>query len=588
MWYHSLPIRWKISLSFFLATAVLLATVVLIVYQVSAALLVGKTVEGTRQNIRLIAASLDNALDTVISYTNTAITNRTVQRVLAGGGSSELGAYGDRVSVTGALDSVVGSGTLIESFVVLGLDGRVFDSGRIQSLFPPGIEGYGDFWDVRAPLRQRWEDTHKSDYRVKGENQDVVTYAKSFYDASTGRALGVILANVNQRRLAELYSRVPLGDTGRILFLNRDGVVMSSQNAGELYADMSGDPFFSLLADESGGQTFWQDGREFLVVYQYYERLDWVAVGLVPTGELTQESGTLIRRVLFALLGGVLLLSAIVLLVSRSLTKPLISLSRAIEDVSGGDLEAQADIFCRDEIGALAAAFNRMARSIARLMDNLVSEQAKKRRYELSLLQSQLNPHFLYNTLENVCGLAELGRGADVVLLASELAAFYRGVLSGGSMTICLREEIEITRQYVNVLRYSRKEFVCETDVDEDILPYSTIKLLLQPLVENAIQHGLPYKEGVGRVAIRGRAEGERIVLTVEDNGIGIPPERMGTIFEQTSCCYRSKAFGLRVTDERIKLYFGQEYGLRLTSVYGEGVTVTVTLPKLWPDETPE
>lgn len=357
---------------------------------------------------------------------------------------------------------------------------------------------------------------------------------------------------------------------------------MSSREAETLYADMSGEPFFSLMSGKDGGQTFKKDGQEFLLMYHRYEKLDWIIVGLAPTRELTKESATLIRLVLLVLLGGFLLLSAIVSLISRSITKPILSLGRAITDVADGDLDAQAEVFYHDEIGALTKGFNQMVRNTSRLMDNLIDEQVKKRQYELSLLQSQINPHFLYNTLENICGLAELKRNEDIILLTGELAAFYRGVLSGGSMVVSIKEELEITREYLKIVRHSRKDFTFDIDVDEDILPYSTIKLLLQPLVENAVKHGLPYKKRMGHIIITGRAVGESILLTVADNGIGIPPDRVDTIFEQISDCYHAKAFGLKATNERIKIYFGTECGLRLASVYGEGVTVTAVLPKIW------
>ena len=583
LWYYSLPIRWKISISFFLATAVLLAAVVVIVYQVSSTLLVRKATTDTQNNIRLISAGLDRTLDEVIHRANTAITNRTVQTTLArGGGGSELSGYSDRISMTGALNSVVGSGVLIESFFVFDLEGRVFDSGQMQALSPGNISAYADILDMRNLPRHRWEDTHKSNYLIKNERRNIITYAKCFYNALTGDILGIMQTNVNERVLAGLYMDVSLGDTGRIFFLNRDGIVMSGRDAETLYVDMSGEPFFPMLSGNEGGLTFAKDAQEFLLVYHLYERLDWMIVGLVPAREITKENATLIQQVLLVLLGGFLLLSVIVLLISQSITKPIRSLSRAITDASDGDLDAQAEVFFHDEIGALAEGFNQMVHNTSLLMENLVREQKKKRQYELSLLQSQINPHFLYNTLENICGLAELKRNEDIILLAGELAAFFRGVLSGGSMIISIEEELEITRKYLNIVRHSRKDLTYELRVDEDILPYATIKLLMQPLVENAVKHGLPYQKGPWHITVAGHAEGETILLTVADNGIGIPPEKLGDIFESTSDCYQAKAFGLKATNERIKMYFGAECGLRLDSVYGNGVTVTAILPKIW------
>ncbi|MNI40714.1 Sensor histidine kinase YehU [compost metagenome] len=195
-------------------------------------------------------------------------------------------------------------------------------------------------------------------------------------------------------------------------------------------------------------------------------------------------------------------------------------------------------------------------------------------------MQSQINPHFLYNTLESICGLADLKRNADVVKIVNQLALFYRGVLSKGSSIISMEDEILITQTYLEILKIRYGDQMDYTlDFDPEVYKYKTIKLLLQPIVENSIYHGLKNKRGKGHIRIKGSVKGEQLVIVVADNGVGIKKERLDTILSREESDYKKKSFGLKSTDDRIKLYFGSEYGLEIVSEYGRGTMITLRLP---------
>ncbi|TXK83887.1 sensor histidine kinase [Paenibacillus sp. N3.4] len=253
-----------------------------------------------------------------------------------------------------------------------------------------------------------------------------------------------------------------------------------------------------------------------------------------------------------------------------------------MKDVQDGNLDVWLDIKSRDEIGALAKEFNKMVGNTKMLMENIIEEQKKKKEYELAVMQSQINPHFLYNTLECICGLADLKRNADVVKIVNQLALFYRGVLSKGNPVISMEDEIIITQTYLEILKVRYGDQIDYTlDFDPEVYKYKTIKLLLQPIVENSIYHGLKNKRGKGHIHIQAGIKDKQLVIVIADDGIGIQQEQLDNMFNLGAADYKQKSFGLKSTNERIKLYFGVEYGLEIQSEYGKGTLVKIKLPTL-------
>lgn len=582
--YYTLSIKNKISLSFTIVFSTLLILLVIIIYNVSSGILINKTIENTLQNLELVSEKLDITFDNVENYTRATITNKDIQEILSKADSKdELNKYNDYIKVRDTLDSIIQPRTLVESMVLYDFKKNMFDSGKIQNIeitFNSEYERY-----KTSPGQNQWVDTHESNYIVRENKQNVITLVRGFFNIESGVPLGILITNTNENYISGLYSKIKLGDSGKIFIINKEGIIVSHKDKNRIYNSVKTEPYFSLIDGLEGGKIFSLNKTEYLVVYRFYERLNWTIVGLVPTNEITKDNSILTNRVLLVFIVSILISIVFTMLLSNSITKPIIKLKQTMKQVGEGDLEARVELLSKDEVGALAEEFNRMIKKTSNLMESVVNEQKKKKEYELSLLQSQINPHFLYNTLESICGLAELNRNEDIINVVNELALFYRGVLSKGSRIITIRDEISITERYLKILkvRYGDQLDYC-IDIDEDIYKYTTIKLLLQPLVENSIYHGLRNKRGKGIVEIKGLIENNKVVIKVIDNGIGIKPEVLDKLFTMHENDYKSKGFGLKSTDDRIKLYFGNEYGLEVFSVYGEGTTVKVILPtnEIW------
>lgn len=252
-----------------------------------------------------------------------------------------------------------------------------------------------------------------------------------------------------------------------------------------------------------------------------------------------------------------------------------------MERVQEGDFSV-SDIVVdsANEIGSLTTSFNVMTHRIQELMEQNIREQEAKRKSELKALQSQINPHFLYNTLDSIIWMAEGKKNEEVVLMTASLARLLRQSISNEDEVISIGQEIEYARGYLTIqkMRYKDKmEF--RIDVEPSILNIRLIKLVLQPIIENAIYHGLKYKESKGLLLVKGFLKDGNAVIQVIDDGVGMEPEVLEHIFEKHKVNYRSNGVGVYNVQKRLQLYYGSEYGITYESEKGKGTTATITIP---------
>lgn len=578
-YFYSLPITIKLSVLFILVFSVLLILLSVLIYQVSSTILINKTVENTRQNLNLVSEKLDIVLDNTENYSKVAITDQTIQDTLSRGTwNDQLAYYKNYIAIRDALSNIISPKTFIDAMIIYDMHRNVFDSGGIGDI--QGLDRRTTREFLISPDTLRWFDTHQSPYRKELSRFNIITLLQRIRSGQTGELLGIITTNINEKYISSLYSKIKIGINGNIFIINQSGTIISHSQKNRLYNSITNQPYYKWMIHHEGGKVFTMENKGYLIVNKYYERLGWMIVGTVPIEEITQDNKLLMNRIFLLSIISIFLAIVLSIVASTFITRPLIKLKETVRYIGEGDLEAKVDIQSKDEIGALASEFNRMVERTSGLMDRIVNEQKKKKEYELALLQSQLNPHFLYNTLESICGLAELNRNEEIISTVNELALFYRGVLSKGSNIIPIKDELSITERYLKILkvRYG-EQLAYDLEIDPQIYQYNTVKLVLQPLVENSVYHGIKNKRGQGFIKIQGLIEKDKVIIYVTDNGAGIQPERMPQLLSGDSRRQQAKSFGLKSTNDRIKLYFGEEYGLEVQSVYGEGTTVKIILP---------
>ena len=290
----------------------------------------------------------------------------------------------------------------------------------------------------------------------------------------------------------------------------------------------------------------------------------------------------------FSLLGmGLLLLLVIILsyYIPRSITMPITRISRVTNQVAKGNLSVRAAAESGAEARMLSDSLNDMIDKINELLDQVTTEQIRLRKAEFELLQAQINPHFLYNTLDTIVWLAEAGDQKRVVSMVGNLSDFFRTSLNQGKDIISIREELAHVRSYLEIQQVRYQDILrYEITVPEDLYEYKIPKITIQPLVENALYHGIKNKRGQGTITITGERSENGFVLYVRDNGIGMTQERLNEVRAgiQKLSYTGKEIYGLYNVNERIRLNFGETYGISIESTYGEGTCVSISLPDQW------
>ena len=272
--------------------------------------------------------------------------------------------------------------------------------------------------------------------------------------------------------------------------------------------------------------------------------------------------------------------------ISASIYLPIKKLQDLTATITKDDLQALVSPSNVDEITELGISFNIMTSKVRQLLDSKVREQENLKKAELKALQAQINPHFLYNTLDTIVWMAEADKTDEVIEIVRALSSFFRIALSGGKDWISIRQEVEHVRSYLYIQKIRYRDILdYEINVDEDIMEGRILKLTLQPLVENALYHGIKNKRRGGTIALRAKNAGQNLVLIeVTDNGVGFTPYKLAKIEEQLEedsdvISRTDEGFGLSNVNKRIKLYYGQQYGLTIESKYLEGTKITVAIP---------
>lgn len=318
--------------------------------------------------------------------------------------------------------------------------------------------------------------------------------------------------------------------------------------------------------------------QENFLQYIYYE-----AKELQLRKDQYQEFYTVLLHLSLILLAGVI--AFIVYLfyeVPLSIATPLRRLSEVSDVVAKGDFSVRFDARSGQEVSMLSDSLNTMIDKINELLEQITTEQVRLRKAEFELLQAQINPHFLYNTLDAIVWLAESGEQKKVVSMVGSLSEFFRTSLNQGKDIVTIREELNHVRSYLEIQQVRYQDILnYEISVPEELNSYSIPKITIQPLVENALYHGIKNKRGKGNISITGRKEGDNFVLEVKDDGIGIDAERLAQIRESISNreASESEIYGLYNVNERIRLNFGEQYGIAIDSVHGQGTTVKILLP---------
>ncbi|MWV47199.1 HAMP domain-containing protein [Paenibacillus sp. HJL G12] len=423
-----------------------------------------------------------------------------------------------------------------------------------------------------------WFPMQKRNFWVLDEGKPVLTVGKKILDMETMETLGYLFVNINEKTLSNVYNPVgPDLSTGYYIVDSR-GTIISSGDEKQVLKPLESARKKEIMSQDTVlEETRKDNGEKILLTAMPFGHSDWKLVDEISLTDLTRETRKVSR--IIVIVGGLCFLLALLgsIILSGVIAAPIMALAKHMNRIRDENIDRPVEVKSRDEVGMLGAGLNMMLGRINDLIMKVRDEQKLKREYELALIQEQIKPHFFYNTLDLIYVLCKTGESEEAGKATKALADFYRVALSNGKEIITVREEIQNLHSYlyIQTARYSDL-FDFRIDVPAELMGYSIPKLTLQPLVENAIYHGLKEKGSFGHIIIEGRQKEEAMELKVIDNGIGFSPEQLEWFKKGKE---GSESFGLKSVDERIRLYFGDRYGIRIHSTLGTGAEVTVMIP---------
>ena len=417
---------------------------------------------------------------------------------------------------------------------------------------------------------------------ISGERPWVITLSRGIRDRSgSGEKEGVFFIDLNYSAISELCDQSTVGTKGYAFILDAKGNIVYHPQQQQLYNELQTENI-SLIMDTDEDTVLTGTGNDGkLYSISRSDKTGWTVVDCTNVRELLSKSRQ--AQSVYVLTAIVLVIVALLFsrFMARSITLPIQKLRDSMKKVQEGDFSvSDVVVDSRNEIGSLTKSFDVMTHRIHELMEQNVHEQEEKRKSELKALQSQINPHFLYNTLDSIIWMAEGKKNEEVVLMTASLARLLRQSISNEDEVVPIANEVEYARGYLTIqkMRYKDKlEF--QIDVDSSILYIPLIKLVLQPIIENAIYHGLKYKESKGLLIVKGFMKDGNAVLQVIDDGVGMDEETLAHIYDKHKVNYHSNGVGVYNVQKRLKLYYGDGYGITYESEKGKGTTATITIP---------
>lgn len=467
--------------------------------------------------------------------------------------------------------------------------GEIIDSYPLQQL-KSNIDPRGNEWFQNA--KNRKENLHFSTPHVQNLFYDpnykytwVVSLSRAVEITKSGKtSSGVLLVDMNFSGIEQICKNVEVSKNGYVYLIDRDGEIIYHPRQQLIYSNLITENNYKAAKYEDGNHIENFEGNKRLVTVKTAGYTGWKLVAISPMSDITADYYEFKVFAIFIMIFATFTLISINMFVSSKIANPITALENAVNEFENGVVNLNIPENGSYEVQHLAKAIKSMVRQMNLLMENIVVEQEAKRKSELNALQAQINPHFLYNTLDSIIWMIENENYDGAIVMVTALARFFRISLSKGKNVITVRDELEHARNYLTIqnIRYKNK-FSYSIEAEDETLSLTSIKLIIQPLIENAIYHGMEYMSGDGDILVKSYKKDEDLYIDIIDNGLGMPQEVADKLLTEKTNNQQRKGsgIGLKNVHERIKLYFGKEYGLEVYSEPDEGTTIRIHMPSM-------
>ena len=483
----------------------------------------------------------------------------------------------------------VNSNTLV-SFALYSEKGELISAAPV-AVEKPGLDVTTQAWFRNATGQM--ENLHFSVPHVQNLFDDpsyryawVISLSRVVELTNRGRpASGVLLVDMNYSTIDRMLEEANASDRRQYVYLcDSEGAIIYHPQRMQVASGFFRENNEAVPGYDDGVHTERFDGETRIVVVDTVSYTGWRLVSVLSEGYFAPSLQNLRYLVAIGIVMTLLALFLVNRMVSGRISGPLVRLNESIRDVEAGTrMYPEVPQGGSTEVSHLGATLSSYIDRNRRLMEDIVIEQEEKRKSELDALQAQINPHFLYNTLDAITWMVEGGRREEAVAMIGDLASLFRVSLSSGKTVIPVADELRHARNYMNIQkRRFKNAFTYREEIDPAVEPYCIVKLVVQPLLENAIYYGVKDMEEGGEIVLRAETDGRDVRISVSDNGYGIPPENAKRLLsESEAVSHKGSGVGLINVNSRIRLRFGDPYGLSIASEPDEGCRVMITIPAI-------
>ncbi|GKX28556.1 histidine kinase [Vallitalea longa] len=404
----------------------------------------------------------------------------------------------------------------------------------------------------------------------------VFSMGKKILDVN-GNHIGYIIIDIKRNAIVDIINSIGTSKLLNVMILNEFHYIITDANYPENEGLFLNGEYRNAVL-ENRKKIYVEEGNRTpnLIVNYTYEPLRLTTVATVPLNIVQKNNSNIKRKILLSCLICLIFAILISFIVAKYMVRPIKKLVASMKKVEEGNLTIQVNLNRNDELGMLENSFNHMVNRLKESMDNTIDKQKRLRIAEIKILQAQIKPHFLYNTLDAIKWIAKLNNVKEISIIATQLGSLLRNSINCNREFLTVKENLNLINNYLEIqkIRYNNK-FSTKINIDEEILQYHIPKLILQPIVENSIVHGFDNIDDKGTLIIKGYKRKDIIYFIIIDNGIGMNEEELDRAIIKKS----DEHVGLYNVDQRIKLYYGEDYGINILSKFREGTKVIIQIP---------
>ena len=577
-----ISLKYRLFITYLLLSSLILLLTSVFFYSASKKVLIKRATLSSQQQLSLITSNLGEKINHISNYAITLSINSNIANVLKENPTvpkNELEHFLVNSELINQTQRIIGLHKNIYAWDILDTENHWFHSNtaetdQLDSLLDP---------EILDNLRTNLAFQFLGPFQISGEPTFVAL--KSITNIDNTKYLGALVLLIKEANISSVFRNLPDSSSRYFYITNEKRQILSSSSSKGIYDDFSSyagiDPTKYKTLAETGSQIFSINNTDFLFICKSSPALNWKVINLIPLENLTLDHVVILHNILIISIVVFILSVVFSILCTGTVTAPIQRLVDKMKSASAGKLDISVSYSSNDELAVLYNQFNLMMQKIQTLLNDIYEEQNAKQKMEVQLLQSQINPHFLYNTLNTIKSLIELDMKETAVKAVSAMSAFYRNSLSKGQFIIPLRQELILTEQYLYIQNLRYMDFV-----DYEITYESSWedhgaeipKLTIQPVVENIFVHGLTNQ--MCHIHLNVSIKNNTIYISISDNGSGIPREKLTELNRSIRDFKTARySFGLPSINHRISLLYGENYGLTIKSSPESGTTVTIAIP---------